>query len=78
MGTKHIPSTGNCPTCKAMPKNDFRKNEKRWRRKPMFRERPTHPSLRLITFLILLVFLVTLAWWLELVPLDLAAGELLP
>jgi hypothetical protein len=78
LGSKHILSTGNCPTCKAMPKNDFRKNEQRWRRKPMFRERRTHPSLRLFSILIMLALLVTLAWWLELVPFDLAAGELLP
>jgi hypothetical protein len=78
LGTKHILSEGNGRTCKAMPKNDFRKNEKRWRRKPLFRERRTHPSLRLFSLLIMLALLVTLAWWLELLPVDLAMAELLP
>ncbi len=59
-----------------MAKNDLRVNEKRWRRKRLFRKRRTHPFLRFITILLILAALAILCWWLEVPPFDLIADKL--
>jgi len=51
-----------------MPKNDLHINEKRWRRRRLFRERHAHSMLRLWVILLVLATLIVLGWWLEIPP----------
>lgn len=61
-----------------MPKDDLRENEKRWRRKRLFRDQRPHPVHRFVTILFILAVLTILAWWLELLPLNISTENLLP
>ena len=61
-----------------MPRDDFRANEKRWRRRRLFRERRTHPILRLIIALLCVAALAGLAMWLKVSPFSLFPETVVP
>jgi hypothetical protein len=61
-----------------MPRNDLRENEKRWRRKRLFRERRPRPTARLVPLLLILTALATIGWWLEVPPFDFLVGGVSP
>lgn len=54
-----------------MSDSDLRINEKRWRRKRLFRERRPHPAARILALLLLIAVPMLLGVWLELFSFDL-------